>query len=202
MLRLFLLLIPSFALYSQQSELSGLIRDVSGGVIAQADLEVVSSATNLRTQSTSSNAGLYRFPPLTPGHYKLIVTAPGFDTHTVNDLKLDVGAKLSLDVTLKIGNVSQSVTVDGSGVQINTINANVSTLIDRQFVKNIPLNGRSFVLSAANSGIPGSSSPSIGIPNRNGATIRLPRYGTCRANNMSQTLCSSAVRCPQSCGTT
>lgn len=144
MSRPLLLLIASLSLFAQQSELSGLIKDASGATISQASIDATESATNLRFQTTSSESGLYRFPPLPPGRYTLKATAQGFDTHTINDLNLAVGAKLSLDITLKVGNISQTVTVDGSGIQLNTVNANVSTLIDRQFVENIPLNGRSF----------------------------------------------------------
>jgi hypothetical protein len=55
-----------------------------------------------------------------------------------------VGAKISLDFTLKVGLQSEQVSVDGSGENINTTDASVSTVIGRNFVENLPLNGRSF----------------------------------------------------------
>lgn len=141
--RLFLLLI-SLNAFAQQAELSGFVSDASGGAIEKARVAISESATGLQMDTLTANSGIYRFPPLSPGIYELTVTASGFDKYTVSNLKLDVGAKLAVDATLKVGSVSESVTVDASGIQINTINANVSTLVDRQFVENIPLNGRSF----------------------------------------------------------
>jgi outer membrane cobalamin receptor len=62
----------------------------------------------------------------------------------VQHLVVEVAAKLSFDYVLHPGAVSQTVTVDGSGISLNTTDATVSTVIDRQFVTNMPLNGRSF----------------------------------------------------------
>ena len=130
--------------FAQQSEVAGIVRDASGGVIQSAYLELRNVATNTHLKVASDESGRYSFPPVVPGRYRLTVGAGGFETHQVEELKLEIGAKLTVDVELKVGNTSQTVTVDGSGIQVNTVNANVSTVVDRQFVENIPLNGRSF----------------------------------------------------------
>lgn len=78
------------------------------------------------------------------GIYRLTVEAQGFEKKVTEDIKLEVAGKVTRDVVLSVGNTNQSVTVDGSGVNINTVDANVSAVVDRQFVENMPLNGRSF----------------------------------------------------------
>lgn len=70
----------------------------------------------LRLETLTGSSGVCRFPPLAPGTYELTIEASGFEKHTVSNLKLDVGARLAVDATLKVGNVSESVTVDASGI--------------------------------------------------------------------------------------
>jgi hypothetical protein len=72
------------------------------------------------------------------------VEAAGFEKKVIDDITLEVAGKVTMNVTLAVGGMSQTVTVNGSGLNINTTDASVSTVIDRQFVENIPLNGRSF----------------------------------------------------------
>jgi hypothetical protein len=62
----------------------------------------------------------------------------------VGNLRLYVASKVSLDFVLHPGAVSRSVTVDGSGINLNTTDASVSMVIDRRLIENLPLNGRSF----------------------------------------------------------
>ena len=121
--------------FAQQSEVAGIVRDATGGVIQSASLELRNVATNTYLKVSSDESGRYNFPPVAPGRYRLTVGAGGFETHQVDELKLEIGAKLTVDVELKIGNTSQTVTVDGSGIQVNTVNANVSTVVDRQFAR-------------------------------------------------------------------
>lgn len=161
-----------FPLFAQQAEISGIVRDSSGSVVPAAPVEVKSDATNLQLKAITNESGQYRFASLAPGRYTLRVSASGFETHTIADLKLDVGAKVVRDLELKVGNVNQEVTVDGSGIQVNTVNANVSTLVDRRFVENIPLNGRSFqsllTLSPGVTAVPSSGGNRAGEISVNG----------------------------------
>ncbi len=85
------------------------------------------------------------FLPLLPaGTYDVTARADGFEARVIQNVRLNVADKVSLDLVLQPGAVSQTVTVDGSGMNLNTTDASVSTVVDQQFVANIPLNGRSF----------------------------------------------------------
>ena len=73
-----------------------------------------------------------------------ILQAPGFSTAVSTPITLNVAQNAVLDFKMQVGSEDQTVNVDASGLTINTTDASVSTVIDRKFVENIPLNGRSF----------------------------------------------------------
>jgi len=120
------------------------ISDSSGAVIVSAGVVVRNTDTNQEQRSNSGTSGTTNFPFLKPGHYALLVTKVGFEQIAVDRITLNVGDDKLLNLVLRVGSSSQSVTVDGSGLTINTTDASVSTIIDRTFVENMPLNGRSF----------------------------------------------------------
>lgn len=126
------------------ASLSITVSDVSGAVIQGATASLRNSDTNQLQTSLSNKSGGASFPFLKPGHYTLAVAKSGFSEVTVGGILLNVGDEKHLQLTLKVGTESQSVTVDASGLTINTTDGSVSTVIDQQFVANIPLNGRSF----------------------------------------------------------
>jgi hypothetical protein len=138
------LLLFASALLAQQAEISGFVKDPSGEVIPKASVVIQNIETNVQSATTSNGAGVYTLPLLPPGNYRLTVEAPGFEKQVVEGIRLDVGAKLSRTVTLALGTTGELVTVNSDALNINTTDASVSTVIDRQFVDNIPLNGRSF----------------------------------------------------------
>lgn len=128
----------------QQAEVSGFVKDPTGATISKAAVAIQNIATNVQQSTRTNAAGIYRLPLLQPGTYRLTVEAQSFEKKVTEDIKLEVAGKVTRDVVLSVGNTNQSVTVDGSGVNINTVDANVSAVVDRQFVENMPLNGRSF----------------------------------------------------------
>ncbi len=148
----FLLLLFVFLLFSQpflsalgqNAQIAGTVTDPSKAVIPNASIEIVETATQVKWDTISNGDGRYVAPSLAPGVYQITVQAPNFETQMVGNLRLNVASKVSLDFVLHPGGVSQSVIVDGSGINLNTTDASVSTVIDRQFVENLPLNGRSF----------------------------------------------------------
>jgi len=143
LLSLFLCLCP-LAVYAQTAEVGGAVQDPSGAVIPKASVEFRNQDTGIRRQATTNGDGIYHIAGVDPGKYDATVQAKGFKTLTRENITFQVGDKAQIDFKMQVGQASQSVTVDGSGQQINTTDASVNTVIDRQFVANIPLNGRSF----------------------------------------------------------
>ncbi len=118
--------------------------DPSGAAVRDARLTLLNEKTGT-TQSTKTNGtGFYSFSFLQPGTYTLSAESQGFKSYEQIHIAVSVAQSLAIEVRLQIGGASESISVDGSGTHINTIDASVSTVVDRQFVENIPLNGRSF----------------------------------------------------------
>jgi hypothetical protein len=129
---------------SPNGKISGLVLDSTSGVIPGADLIVVNDFNGVKTITKTNREGIYVFPNLPPGPYRLQVSKQGFKTLIKPDIVLNVQDALSINFTLPVGAVSDSVTVEGGATIVNTTDASVSTVVDRKFVENIPLNGRSF----------------------------------------------------------
>src|SRR5215472_3411390 len=88
--------------------------------------------------------GTFAFPTLRPSHYKIVVQKDGFKTAEQSDIDLHVQDKLAENFALEIGSSTETVTVTaGNGTDIS-VDASVATVVDRQFIENMPLNGRSF----------------------------------------------------------
>ncbi|HWB85092.1 MAG TPA: TonB-dependent receptor [Bryobacteraceae bacterium] len=137
-------LLLATAAWAQQAEVSGFIKDPADAGVANARITIQNVGTNTKQSALSNGEGLYLFSSLPAGSYRATVEAQGFQTKVIEEIRLNVEAKVTLNVALEIGSTSQSVTVNGSGINVNTTDASVSTIVDRQFVENIPLNGRSF----------------------------------------------------------
>jgi hypothetical protein len=135
---------PSAFPQSSSASLAVGIADTTGAVIPNAGVVVRNMDTNQEQRSVSGKSGTANFSFLKPGRYALTVSKDTFADVAVENILLNVGDDKQLKLTLKIGAKSETVTVDGSSLTINTTDGAVSTMIDRKFVENIPLNGRSF----------------------------------------------------------
>ncbi len=124
--------------------LNGEVRDSSGGAIAGATVEVINDATGIRSTTETNNEGIYSVPNLPPGTYHVRVSKPGFKVVVHPDITLNVQDAKAIGFSLPVGPVSDTVTVEGGAPLINTESAAVSTVVDRQFAENLPMNGRSF----------------------------------------------------------
>jgi Carboxypeptidase regulatory-like domain len=120
------------------------IADTTGAVIPDAGVVIRNIDTNQEQRSVSGKTGSASFSFLKPGHYALTVSKDKFADIAVDNIVLNVGDERQLQLVLKVGAATQMVNVDGSGATINTTDASVSTVVDRKFVANMPLNGRSF----------------------------------------------------------
>lgn len=129
---------------AQHAEISGFITDPAGAVVPGAKVELHNTATNARRTTTSNDEGVYSLPALPSGVYRLAVEAQGFDRKVIEGITVEVGARITRHVELTVSGDNVVVTVNGNGSMVNTVDAAVSTVVDRKFVADIPLNGRSF----------------------------------------------------------
>jgi len=129
---------------STTATVSGIVLDPTGAAIAAADIELVNDETGLHFPGATNREGIYAIPNLPPGPYRMQISKIGFKTLIKPDIVLTTHDALALNFTLPIGAASETLTVEGGSPLVQTESAAVSTVIDQQFVGNLPLNGRSF----------------------------------------------------------
>src|SRR6185369_4883110 len=133
-------------LYAQSTNASitGRITDPAKALIVNARVTAVSAGTNIRYEATTNRSGEYYLTNLPPNSYRIEIEKAGFKKLIKPDVILHVQDALEIDFEMTLGDVSETVTVEGGSPLVNTESATVSTVIDRTFVENLPLNGRSF----------------------------------------------------------
>src|SRR6266852_3947134 len=128
---------------STSATLSGTVEDERGAVIPGVTVTAVNKGTQLSRDAMTNDQGYFTIPLLPPGAYTLKAHAQGFAPVEFPNIVLNVGDQKALQIQLKAGDVSATVQVVNEAPLINESPA-VGTVVDRQLVENIPLNGRSF----------------------------------------------------------
>jgi hypothetical protein len=139
-----LLCVTSAVCQTETATISGRVTDPSGAALSGADVQVQNVLTGRAVATKTNSSGLYVATALQPGTYRVIVSNPGFKQIVKPDIVLNVQDNAALNFSMTVGSVSETVTVTGGAPLVNTESAAVSTVVDRQFVENMPLNGRSF----------------------------------------------------------
>jgi hypothetical protein len=121
--------------------LSGTITDAQGGAVDGAKVSAKNGATGVVSETTTNATGAYNIANLIPAEYEVSVTAPGFST-TLSKVTLTVGARQELNLSLKVGEISQTVEITGAAPIIETTNATLAGNIQSQQIVELPLNGR------------------------------------------------------------
>jgi hypothetical protein len=129
---------------SPNGVLNGLVVDPANAAIVGADVRAINDATGVQYATKTNGEGIYVLPNLPPGPYRLQVAKFGFKTIVKPDIMVHLQDALALNFTLPIGATAEVVTVTGGTPLVNTENGAVSTVVDRSYVANMPLNGRSF----------------------------------------------------------
>ena len=129
---------------STNGSLTGRITDPSKAVIVGARISAINTGTDSLYETTSNGFGEYYLANLPPSVYRVEVEKSGFSKLVKPDVILHVQDALRIDFEMKVGSASQTVTVGGGAPLVNRESATVSTVVDRPFVENLPLNGRSF----------------------------------------------------------
>jgi hypothetical protein len=131
------------AAQSSTATLSGTVTDPNGAVVPDVKVTVTDPATRLQRTAMTNDSGQFVVPLLPPSTYDLTLERAGFMTAAINDVVLNVNDNRALGIQMKVGNVNETVNVTGEASLIDESPA-VGTVVDRQFVENLPLNGRSF----------------------------------------------------------
>jgi hypothetical protein len=145
----------------------GEVRDATGALVPKAEIRIVSKESGRQTLSISNGEGLFVSTDAVPGVYELTASRDGFRSETLGPVTLPVNQTVRVDFRLEVGSVTDSVLVEASATQmLESESAEISQVVDRRTVDDMPLNGRSWqqliTLSAGvNPGSPGET----GSPN-------------------------------------
>jgi hypothetical protein len=137
-----LTLLPTQA-SAQPARLSGQITDDSGAPVRDITVIATDLATGVTFDTVTLTDGLFVFPTLSPGRYRLEVNASGFRPLRREGVILNVATTTTVNLRLQVGDVTDRVEVTGTAPLIERQSGSVGTVVDRQFIENLPLNGRS-----------------------------------------------------------
>ncbi len=124
------------------SQMSGVVRDASGGVLPGATVTATNAATGLSRTVVTTAEGAYVLPNLPVGPYRLSVALEGFSTYTQEGIVLQVNSNPTIDITLAIGSVGEQVNVVSAASMVDTRGTSVGQLIEEKQIVTLPLNGR------------------------------------------------------------
>ena len=127
----------------ESGTINGTVTDHTGGAVAGAKVVITDAGTGVAQTATTTDRGSFHFATLRPSHYRISVTSSGYKEAVVQDVELHTQDSISENIALEVGSASETVSVNAEQEEIET-SASISTTVDRKFVENMPLNGRSF----------------------------------------------------------
>src|SRR3974390_3172019 len=132
----------SAAVWAQTAQINGTVRDATGAAIPGASVKATQTATGVARTTASGADGGYVLPNMPVGPYLLEVTKEGFSKYVQTGIVLQVDSNPTIDIALKVGAVSEQVTVEANAAQVETRSTGVGQVVDNQRVSEMPLNGR------------------------------------------------------------
>jgi len=164
LLPLMFVLVCVGALAQANSDITGIVTDQTGAVVAGAKVVLTDPATGFTRSTVSSGTGLYAVSGLNPADYNLKVTAKGFETFAQNGIVVNVSATVRVDVKLTVGAETQTVTVQADALAVQADSNVVSTLINSEQITELATENRNFAALAAlglgvSSALPDSNTP-------------------------------------------
>jgi len=138
-----LLCLPLFS-QGNAGRIMGTVTDQSGGVVSGATVTVIDTDRGVTKTLVTNDAGEYNAPNLTPGNYKVRAEAKGFKTLERQNIVLEVGKEIRVDLTVQPGEQQQTVTVTESVPLVETTTATLGGTLENSEIADLPLNGRDY----------------------------------------------------------
>ncbi|HET6930205.1 MAG TPA: TonB-dependent receptor, partial [Candidatus Acidoferrum sp.] len=129
--------------------LSGTVSDPNGSGVPQAKLVIKNIATGVERTTTTNGDGFYTTVNLLPGSYEISITATGFNSETRHGVTMTVGSQITIDITLRVGTISNKVEVTAQVPDVQLQSSDISAVVMANTVRELPLNGRSWTDLAA-----------------------------------------------------
>jgi hypothetical protein len=152
-----ILLLPAGRAFSQgaNGRVIGTVTDPGGAIVPGAKVTVTNTGTGVHFDTTTRPDGTYQALELPIGNYSVTVQQEGFGTAVTQPLELQINQTLRIDISLALGKLSQTVSVESQATQVETVNPTVGGTVVGQAVQELPLNGRDTITLAAT--LPGIS---------------------------------------------
>jgi hypothetical protein len=152
--------------------LQGTVADEQGAVLPGASVTVTNSATGASRTGVTDSRGYYRAAALVPGPYEVRVELSGFDTTVRRGLVLSIGEEVTLGFTMRVGAVSETLTITGEAPLVETTKNAIGGTVSRAELDNIPIPARDYTqLASTAPGIMGVASPGFGAGITTGSTV-------------------------------
>lgn len=158
-------------------EIRGVVSDTSGAALPNAKVTALNINNGSSRETTTDSTGLYSFPSLTLGPYKVTVVATGFGKYEQSGVSLGAGDVATVDVTLKVGSVNEAVTISAESSVTDPTRVDIGATLNYRAVQNLPLTSRNvynFILLQP--GISATPNTEFGVPrkiNANGFDDRI-----------------------------
>ena len=150
---------------SVASSIAGVVHDPAGQVVAGATISATELDTGFTRTVQAGNDGEYAVPLLPEGTYRILVTAPSFQSYQQNGITVRVGQSSAVDVTLKTGSTAETVTVTADASILNTETFDVSDGLNQKSMENMPITARNtFNLALLVPGLNGTRDDEFGNP--------------------------------------
>jgi hypothetical protein len=144
-LTILMLLLPTpVRTQSSTASINGTVRDSSGSIIPAADVVLTNTQTNVERRTVTNDVGIYVFLNIIPGEYRLQASKSGFKTSKQPNFTLEVNQRATYDFSLDVGEITQEVTVEAVGAELQASTAELGAVVGQQQVTDLPLNGRNF----------------------------------------------------------
>src|SRR5467141_4110216 len=138
-----LLCLPLFS-QGSSGRILGTVTDQSGGVVAGATVTITDTERGVTKTLVTNEPGEYNAPSLNPGTYKVRVEAKGFKAVERQNVVLEVGKEIRVDVSLQPGAVAETMTITESVPLVETTNATLGGTLNNADINDMPLNGRNY----------------------------------------------------------
>ncbi len=135
---------PALVGQFESGAILGTVHDPSGSSVPRANVVLENAGTGVRLQAQTDTNGNYEFVNQHVGMYTVRVTAPGFQTTVTDAFQLVVNARQRVDIGLRVGEATQSVTVTGAATLLETDNSSRGQVITTKPIQELPLNGRAY----------------------------------------------------------
>jgi len=126
----------------ESGQIVGTVKDQSGAVIPNVTVTATEAQTNLSRTAVSNSSGEFELTSLRPTNYTISAETSGFKKVTESDVHLEANQSLTLNLTLEVGQVTDSVNIEANAVQVDTSTSTIREVVDQSRIVELPLNGR------------------------------------------------------------